>query len=199
MFKYLKDKALPVVLFLLINIYLQASWWCWWFGGSCGNRAFIDSYGILALPLAVVIYKAKSLRWAGMPVFIVILFLGWYNTFQIKQYNHGSLHYWWMSKTSYQLAFFKKNARLGYWSAIPVPDYTKARKGVYVSENLITRFEGYQGIKVEPKEIMLAIKSDIKPTVRHQRMAERHAISLDSALTIAAYNRYEKLGQWTNG
>ena len=192
LFRKLPAMAIAIFLFVGLNIYVQASWWCWWFGGAFGLRAFIDSYAVLAIPLAVLVSKVLELKWRGAPILLLLGLFTWYNLFQTKQYNHSSLHYWWMSKTSYQLAFLKKNARPGYWSAIPVPDYAKARKGVYVSENLITRFEGYKGIKVEPKEIMLAIKSEIKPVARHQKMADRHSISLDSALTIAAYNRYEK-------
>lgn len=192
LFRKLPAMATAIFLFVGLNIYVQASWWCWWFGGGFGLRAFIDSYAILAIPLAVLVSKAVALKWRGAPVLLLLGLLTWYNLFQTKQYNRMAIHWWWMSKTAYSKTFLKDYTPVEYWPTIPIPDYAKARKGVYVSENLITRFEGYQGIKVEPKEIMLAIKLDIKPTARHQRMAERHAISLDSALTIAAYNQYEK-------
>ncbi|MEZ4951034.1 MAG: hypothetical protein R2784_16860, partial [Saprospiraceae bacterium] len=30
-------------IFLLINLYVISSWWCWWYGGSFGMRALIES------------------------------------------------------------------------------------------------------------------------------------------------------------
>ena len=46
--------ALAVSIFTLINIYVILSWWCWWYGGGFGLRAFIDSYALLALPMACI-------------------------------------------------------------------------------------------------------------------------------------------------
>ena len=50
--KYAKELMFPVILFLVINIYVVFSWWCWWYGGSFGSRPMIDIYGIMAVPMA---------------------------------------------------------------------------------------------------------------------------------------------------
>jgi hypothetical protein len=192
MFRRMKGQVIAVIIFLLANIYVQSSWWCWWFGGSFGNRAFIDSYGIMAIPLASLIYTAKKKHWSIAPVLVLLSILSFYSLFQIKQYNNGAVHYWWMSKTSYKIALFKKHTPAGYWEAIPIPDYKKAREGVYVSKNLITRINGYKEFTAEPMEIIQAIKLSLKPVKKDKRMAERHSISLDSVLTIKAFNAYEK-------
>lgn len=192
MFKKLPKTALSVLVFLLANIYVQASWWCWWFGGSFGLRAFIDSYGIMAIPLATVIHTAKSKGLKGTPVFLLIALLTWYATFQTKQFNRMAIHWWWMSKTSYSRTFLKTSTPPDYWAAVPIPDYKKAREGVYVSENLIDRKLGYGNIEIEPRAIMEGIKENITVRAKHHKMAERLNISVDSVLTIEAFNRYEK-------
>jgi hypothetical protein len=44
--------ALPVTIFVPLNIYIIFSWWCWWYGGGFGQRAFIDSYALMAVATA---------------------------------------------------------------------------------------------------------------------------------------------------
>jgi hypothetical protein len=192
MFKHLQDKFVAVIVFLLINIYVQSSWWCWWFGGSFGHRAFIDSYGILAFPLAVVINQSIRYRWKGYAVLLVLGILSWYNLFQVKQYNKQALHYWWMSKTGYWMNFLHSRPVKGYWETVPIPDYDKARKGVYVSKNLIDKDIYYKDRKVDPQKIVAEIKQSL-PQDRHiHNYAARFDITLDSALTIRAMNIYER-------
>jgi hypothetical protein len=187
----MKDFFLPVIIFLVVNIYVQSSWWCWWFGGSFGLRAFIDSYGIMAIPLALVIKETIDGGKKYYPVLGILFFLTWYNTFQIKQLNHSALHYWWMSKTAYFKQFMKYKTSSGYWEAIPLPDYDKARRGVYVAKNLIVREDNYNNIKIYPQEILKEILQSIQEKPKHHRYAKRHHISVDSAMVIDAWNQYE--------
>jgi hypothetical protein len=42
----------PIVTYFGITVYLIASWWWWSYGGSYGHRGFIESFVILAIPLA---------------------------------------------------------------------------------------------------------------------------------------------------
>ena len=76
----------PVLLFLLLGawrgvlafrtialiftvIWLSyAAWWCWWLGGAFGFRGFIDLYGMLALPMALMIDTALRGGWWVRPV-----------------------------------------------------------------------------------------------------------------------------------
>lgn len=123
---------LPVLVYLIINLYILASWWSWWFGGSYGNRAFIESYALLSLPLGAMIQKILSLKKPfryGLTGLLFILIL--YNDFQIRQYNHGALHYWWMNREAYWENFLRDQPTGRYWDIITVPDYDLARKGIY--------------------------------------------------------------------
>lgn len=40
------------IVFFLLNLYIISSWYCWPYGGSLGQRPFIDSYGLMAVYLA---------------------------------------------------------------------------------------------------------------------------------------------------
>lgn len=42
-------------LFFILTLWIVASWEIWWYGGSLGQRALVQSYAVLILPLAAVI------------------------------------------------------------------------------------------------------------------------------------------------
>ena len=51
-----------VLAFLVVNVYVISSWWNWWFGGGFGHRAFIESYAVMALPLAALFAEVRTRR-----------------------------------------------------------------------------------------------------------------------------------------
>ncbi len=127
---YAPSFFLPVLTFLMLNIYIVYSWWCWWYGGSFGSRPMIDMYGIMALPLAVFIDKAwKSRTWIKWPIASLLLFMVLLNQFQMTQYRSSLLHWDSMTKEAYWGIFGKKKWPEGYDSMIKTPDYDKALVG----------------------------------------------------------------------
>ena len=60
---FLKKKApeyfLPALVFLPVNAYVISAWHCWWYGGSFGQRPFVESIPLLAVAFASF-YEAKS-------------------------------------------------------------------------------------------------------------------------------------------
>ena len=54
LFFRLKEMFVPVLIFMLFNIYIIFSWWTWWYGGCFGERPLIDFYALLAFPLAAM-------------------------------------------------------------------------------------------------------------------------------------------------
>ena len=54
---------IPVVLFTMVNIYLVFSWQIWWYGGSVGARAMVQSYAILLIPLTAFVEWVLSKEW----------------------------------------------------------------------------------------------------------------------------------------
>jgi hypothetical protein len=88
----LRDLAWPLVIFLIADTYLIASWWDWQFGGSFGHRAFVDAYPVFALGLAAsyarLAERPAPTRLAATAAITCLCVL---STFQMLQYWHGVL------------------------------------------------------------------------------------------------------------
>jgi hypothetical protein len=129
--RYTRELWLPILVFLVLNIYVVLSWWCWWYGGGFGLRAFIESYVYLALPLAALWRWAFSRGW--IPGAVVILLAGFFirlNLFQSRQYREGMLHWDSMSKEMYKATFLKMGYVKDADKLIDPPDYEAAKKGL---------------------------------------------------------------------
>lgn len=132
--KRIPQLFLPVLLLLLASIYVQSSWWSWWFGGGFGLRAYIDIYGILAIPLAATVERVLALRkenfrYAWLTVIGLLLVFQLINTWQ---YRRNIIHYVGMNWYTYRNAFLRFDYHPHHWSSLTLPDYTLARQGIYV-------------------------------------------------------------------
>lgn len=128
--QYASKLILPIMVFVVLNIYVVYSWWCWWYGGSYGSRPMIDMYGIMAFPLAALLEKTfKSKFWLSSTAVVLLLTVIGLNQFQMKQYRTSLLHWDSMTKEAYWGIFGKKSWPEGYDKMIKVPDYEKALKG----------------------------------------------------------------------
>ncbi len=127
---YLTGVTFPILAFLGLFLYVIFSWWCWWYGGSFGSRPMIETYGILALPLAAFLsqFFGRSL-WKQAIVGVFLLFFVFLNQFQMNQYRTSLLHWDSMTKEAYKAILFKKNWPVGYDKMIKIPDYEKALRG----------------------------------------------------------------------
>jgi hypothetical protein len=116
--------------FTILNIYLLFSWWAWWYGGGFGMRAMIDSYSILAFPMAAFYqYLANKKRVLGTALFLTLGLVA-LNLFQTAQYRTGAIHWDGMTKDAYWASFGTlKIKEESYWELINSPDYDKAREG----------------------------------------------------------------------
>ena len=54
--------AVPILIYCLVNLWVVSAWDIWWYGGSIGQRALVQSYAALSLPLAALLG-----RWPGVP------------------------------------------------------------------------------------------------------------------------------------
>lgn len=118
------------IVFCIFNVYVIASWWCWWYGGSFGMRSLVDSFPILVLPLAAFLtWVAEcSRRWRISLMVVVTLFAA-QSGFHIIQYFHGAIHYEAMSKKAYKDSFWRVKPSSTYWNKLDWPDYEAAQKG----------------------------------------------------------------------
>jgi hypothetical protein len=117
-----------ILVAVAVHVYITLSWWCWWYGGSFGQRAMVETYALLAIPLAAAIrwVLSRPLAWrvAGMLVgsFFVLL-----NLFQTYQYELGVLHYEAMTGPAYAREFGRLKPAPGWEELLDYPDYDKAR------------------------------------------------------------------------
>lgn len=133
LFKIKNPFALSTLIVLVLFIYVLSSWWSWWFGGAFGIRSMVDIYGLMAIPLAAFIDKKRKLKLGKESIAGLLFVFTFYNQFQIQQYKHGAIHYWWMNKEAYWEDFLHLHPTCKYWKIVLKPDYQKARQGIYVS------------------------------------------------------------------
>jgi hypothetical protein len=72
----------------LLQWYLNASWWCWWFGVSYGNRAYICCSLIFAVGIASLITELQKRKWSFRLTGTALIV---WNLLFISQYSLGML------------------------------------------------------------------------------------------------------------
>ncbi len=126
----LKKLRISISVFLILNIYIILSWWCWWYGGTYGQRSFIDSYALMALPLASFVKVVSEKRWIIKIVFFCMaVFFIWLNIFQTYQIEFASLHWDAMTKELYFKQFGKLEKIKDFEKYLNYPDYELAKNG----------------------------------------------------------------------
>jgi len=109
-FKYVYEKRrdlfFPLAIFAAINLYLVSSWTTWWYAGSFGHLAMVQSYAIMALPLGYFLVSIKDMKkiWRQALIFLLGFFL-LLNLFQTWQYFNGIIHPDSMTKPYYKAVF----------------------------------------------------------------------------------------------
>ncbi len=191
----IKDSLLPVALILILMIYLQASWWSWWFGGCFGSRVFVDIYGLMALPLAALIdyawQRRSRLVSTGFTFLLVILIL--FQIFQTFQYYKGAIHWMGMNREAYWETFLKMKTTGRYWNILTMPDPILGRLGIYVYYSTGEDVSYLEN--VEKEEALSLIHEQIltdKDLVKDiKRYVKREDISLEEALDMVANRIFE--------
>ncbi|MRR22889.1 hypothetical protein EG830_07910 [bacterium] len=123
--------ALAVTLFVPLNIYIIFSWWCWWYGGGFGQRAFIDSYSLMAVAAASLLAagEAAGRKWVRRSVMVVFIILSSLGVFYNFQYYHGAIHWDSMTREAYFDSFGRIRPSEKFNEFLEAPDYDKAREG----------------------------------------------------------------------
>ena len=122
-----------LVLFFIINIYVQFSWWSWWYGGGFGARSLIDSYPIMSLPLAIFVATLFQKKFLAVITGILLGFCVFLNIFQTKQKRLSIIHWDGMTKKAYWQVFLKRKLSAEEYQEleqnIQPPDYNSAIEG----------------------------------------------------------------------
>lgn len=140
LYKHRKEYFFPVLIFSILNIYIILSWWAWWYGGGFGLRPMIDSYPLLAIPLAACI--SAGLKKIKIIVVLLIIVFTLHGIFQTLQYHYGTIHWDSMTRKSYMESLFRlKPSTKEYWLSLEKPDYNEAMKGRQVSYKEIILYD----------------------------------------------------------
>lgn len=131
LYKQKRELFWVTLAFFLINTYIISSWSNWWYAGSFGHRAFIQTYCVMAIPLGA--FLAWLLK-RGMTVKLASLsFLGllWcYNLFQHYQYAN------WLIDPSRMTAEY-------YWNIFLKTDGSGVDRGLLTTEEFYNPWEEY--------------------------------------------------------
>lgn len=128
--KGLKKIRLALFLVLAVNIYVIFSWWCWWYGGTYGQRSMIDFYPFLAVSLAYLVkYLWEKNIVVNLVFYSICGFFIWLNIFQTYQFENFSLHWEGMTKELYFKQFGKMDKIPDYEKYVSYPNFDEAKKG----------------------------------------------------------------------
>ncbi|MGW8315741.1 MAG: hypothetical protein ACWGNV_09090, partial [Bacteroidales bacterium] len=174
-----------VTIYLAGEIYLLASWWSWWNGGSFGLRSFVDIYGVMAVPLAALTDSMLQTRKLVRAGFVGMLaFLLYLNLLQTSQYTQGYIHHSGMTREAYRLNFLRWNGDGASWHMLAIPDAQLARMGIYY-----TYYTGddYSDLKAMDEHrakdlIRQEIAEDERLTREIRKAARRQEVSFNELL-----------------
>lgn len=194
---------LPLLIFLPLFIYVMLSWWCWWYGGSFGQRAFIDIYCIMAFPLASVVSHFLQKKVAAIVLSICFVLFSVLNIFQSWQYAKGVLHYDSMTKETYVKAFGEVKPSLDYYHALWEPDYNRAVKGkpeVFDKEEIFNttialKIWNLKYLSLRSDDILIADTFE-KKYFQHFKIIKT---GKNKGIIVAANNKYVGVGKHEGG
>ena len=83
--------ALPVLVFVAVFLYVASAWDIWWYGGSLGSRALVQSYALWLFPLAAFAQWALQRRWRQWTFGILALWMAAHNLWWTHQAHEGGL------------------------------------------------------------------------------------------------------------
>ena len=128
---------------LVLLTWVNASWWCWWFGGSFGNRAYIDGYGIFAFGVAAVIQAMLTQRFRVLRIAFLLVtgFFVFFSAFQQWQYRQGLIHYASMTRAVYFNSLFRTTHNPKLLDPLIDPDHSAGMHGIYYPLHEISRAE----------------------------------------------------------
>ena len=111
-------------------MYIVWSWWCWWYGGVFGQRALIESYVLLAIPLTAFTeyILEKKLIYRASYLILIACFIS-LNLFQSWQFSVGVIHYDSMSRKAYWYSLFRTKVEDKFYLMLDSPDIEAAMKG----------------------------------------------------------------------
>lgn len=127
-------EMLWLLFFLLLVVFVHASWWSWYYGDGLGERPLVDFYIFFALLLAFALDKIPSPAWRWVTGATLVLLIVLFQVF-FYQYVRGIIHPYSMDYEKLKYVFLKTSDKYRYLFKCEAEDFYHPR-GVLVSENL---------------------------------------------------------------
>ncbi|HLG04130.1 MAG TPA: hypothetical protein VI731_11080 [Bacteroidia bacterium] len=99
-------RSLYAFLFLIVLIYVLASWWQWYYGGSFGTRVIVEFLPVFALLLFFLLRALKNTTQKIILVSLLVV-LALFCQFQTYQYRYYLIHWSEMTREKYWDVFLK--------------------------------------------------------------------------------------------
>lgn len=103
LFRKSKQKAISLITFLFLLVYITSSWWNWFYGPSFSMRPFVDFYAVIAILFAYLLHSARQLQY--QLVLFAAAFCISLNLFQTYQYEKVIMSSWDMNYEKYKAIF----------------------------------------------------------------------------------------------
>ncbi len=87
--RYFRKSALATYIFLPLYLYIIYSWWCWQYVNGFGSRPMIETYALLAFPLASFLTYMEDKKIKKILSGIMLCCFLLLNLFQTWQFNKG--------------------------------------------------------------------------------------------------------------
>ncbi len=106
LFRESRFRFFSFLLFFGLLTYVLSSWWCWYYGGSFGLRAYVEYYSLFAilLSLGLASVKNKFISRTYRSVLVLAIFLSLLQTYQYRYYL---IHWSDMNREKYWKVFLK--------------------------------------------------------------------------------------------
>jgi hypothetical protein len=131
--------AVPVLAFFLLNLWVVSAWDIWWYGGSIGQRALVQSYAVLALPWgAAVTWLLQPSRRASLGVAALVasvLFID-INLFQHWQFMQSIINPDEMNRRYYFAIFNKTKPTQADYALLDVKTHLPRAERYYQPRSL---------------------------------------------------------------
>lgn len=173
LFYSFRKKQIGYILISALYIFVIGSWWCWWYEGF-GNRAFINLYPLLILPLAYSVNWLTA-NWKkaifSLPIIAFLVFLSLFQTeqFETRSYYSGQMTY-----AAYKETFLKKSPTAKFYDLLETTHPESAKKGI----NEYTRFV-FDTLKVDQH-----FKNEVYTTEKQNIYGLGIKIPVDSANVV---------------
>jgi hypothetical protein len=95
---------------ILLFTYVISCWWCWWYGASFGQRAFVDYYSLLGLLLGFT-YSVSKNKYYRLLFFMITLLVVPYSSILSYQYRNYIIDWGEMNKNKFWFTFLKTNEK----------------------------------------------------------------------------------------